>query len=517
MKLIDIRGKSYQKRYDGINLLQNQAFSGTLDGVEFTVNDDGSIIANGTSTNDIDFMITDMAMLDAGTYTLSGCPSTGGENYFLYLSAYGDYEDHGNGVTVTYDQEVQAVVAIFIETGITLNNVTFYPMINVGTEALSYEPYVGGMPSPNPYSPQEIVNTEINASVLGGNFYNVHDIITSNVDYAVGSIDDEDYITISYDNTAGTAIKYCNQWTNNIRHLKPDTEYKLVVEIKELINASIFAISRKTPDNTESQFKENVRIDSAGTHEFIVKTNDGTKWDDVACYGLRTFAQFVAGVSGKAIFRISIMPVKAKFRGYLPYAEQQNLVLDRKIRAIPVSDPEFATYTDSDGQMWCADEIDIQRGVYVQRVGLVEFDGSTDEVWYLYNNDDQGTSFYIRINDAAKGHSISLCDRFINIPMSWIATYIDNYGIYSDHPDGPNKYFRPSDSRSTTLDDWKLFLRSNPIKLQYVLAASVETALTSEEIVALTAFINHLTNAYPKTPYRRYSVRAFTVDLLGIA
>ena len=38
---------------------------------------------------------------------------------------------------------------------------------------------------------------------------------------------------------------------------------------------------------------------------------------------------------------------------------------------IKVTDASLATYTDADGQMWCADEKDYERGVYVQRV-LVE-------------------------------------------------------------------------------------------------------------------------------------------------
>lgn len=35
---------------------------------------------------------------------------------------------------------------------------------------------------------------------------------------------------------------------------------------------------------------------------------------------------------------------------------------------IPVTDESLANYTDADGQMWCADEKDYERGVYVKRV-----------------------------------------------------------------------------------------------------------------------------------------------------
>ena len=38
------------------------------------------------------------------------------------------------------------------------------------------------------------------------------------------------------------------------------------------------------------------------------------------------------------------------------------------LRGIPVTGKSIATYTDANGQMRCADEIDLERGVYVQRV-----------------------------------------------------------------------------------------------------------------------------------------------------
>lgn len=47
-----------------------------------------------------------------------------------------------------------------------------------------------------------------------------------------------------------------------------------------------------------------------------------------------------------------------------------NIVLTTSngLRAIPVTDKTLATYTDANGQMWCADEIDFNRGVLIQRV-----------------------------------------------------------------------------------------------------------------------------------------------------
>ena len=51
---------------------------------------------------------------------------------------------------------------------------------------------------------------------------------------------------------------------------------------------------------------------------------------------------------------------------------KQTVTLSTPLRAIPVTDAALATYTDAIGQMWHADEIDLERGIYVQRVGVVE-------------------------------------------------------------------------------------------------------------------------------------------------
>lgn len=46
-------------------------------------------------------------------------------------------------------------VAIRVNEGVTVNK-TYYPQIEKGSEFTSYEPYVGGQPSPSPDYPQEI-------------------------------------------------------------------------------------------------------------------------------------------------------------------------------------------------------------------------------------------------------------------------------------------------------------------------------------------------------------------------
>lgn len=75
-----------------------------------------------------------------------------------------------NGTTTINSSTTTIYVAIRVNKGATVNK-TFYPQIEKGSEATSYEPYVGGQPSPSPDYPQEInsvVNPIVKLSNEGG-------------------------------------------------------------------------------------------------------------------------------------------------------------------------------------------------------------------------------------------------------------------------------------------------------------------------------------------------------------
>ena len=58
-------------------------------------------------------------------------------------------------------------------------------------------------------------------------------------------------------------------------------------------------------------------------------------------------------------------------------SQQLTISTPNGLPGIPVD--SGGNYTDAEGQQWVCDEIDFARGVYVQRVVLLEFDGSSDE------------------------------------------------------------------------------------------------------------------------------------------
>lgn len=144
----------FEVEVTGKNLLQNKAVMPyTLRGVTFTQNSDGSITANGTATNgDVILPLwarnTNNVHLPSGQYTYKACPSGGSVNtFYCQLQATRDgslYEfgsDYGEGVTANVLSTDVMQATIRIVSGVTVNNVTFYPQLEKGSTATAYEPY----------------------------------------------------------------------------------------------------------------------------------------------------------------------------------------------------------------------------------------------------------------------------------------------------------------------------------------------------------------------------------------
>mgnify|MGYP004636873587 CR=1 FL=1 len=129
-----------------VNILENKAISQTLNGVDFLVKEDKSIIVNGTSTDRINFVLSSNNKLKAGTYTLSGCPDGGSvSSYHLDVALIGTKTyliDNGSSNTAKLDNDLDNLTyRILIEKGVTLNSVVFKPKLEEGIVATSYSPY----------------------------------------------------------------------------------------------------------------------------------------------------------------------------------------------------------------------------------------------------------------------------------------------------------------------------------------------------------------------------------------
>lgn len=146
----------------------------TKDGVTFTDNN-GIITATGTSTATFSgFMCRhrndNKLVLPIGTYTLSGCPEGGSTStYYITIGrndSSGSWIDIGNdigeGITFTLTEESQIGITIAIKQDVTVENLIFKPMLEVGTVAHEYQPY--NLSRQKLRSDLDNINTDVNVS-----------------------------------------------------------------------------------------------------------------------------------------------------------------------------------------------------------------------------------------------------------------------------------------------------------------------------------------------------------------
>ena len=162
-----IDGKSEQNQYSGKNLLKNTAVDKTANGLSIKVDEEKRFSVNGTSIVLSAYDVGEFTVKTGETYILTGCPIGGSvSSYRLDVrkdAVSGLYDnniiDYGSGCSFTATEDITLKVFMRYDVNYTFNNIVFEPMIRLATVTDgTYEPYCGGIPSPNPSYPQEIRN-----------------------------------------------------------------------------------------------------------------------------------------------------------------------------------------------------------------------------------------------------------------------------------------------------------------------------------------------------------------------
>ena len=156
--------------YQRKNLLKRTDTSETKNGVTFTVNEDGSVTANGTATANAQIVIfdgkPDPEMLNQKLH-LSGCPDGGSASTYRMIiqNATSGFStlcvDSGSGADVIIASNTTRIRCLFtVYSEQTVENITLYPMLRYAEITdNTYEPY-------KPSVEEHLAALE--AAVLGG-------------------------------------------------------------------------------------------------------------------------------------------------------------------------------------------------------------------------------------------------------------------------------------------------------------------------------------------------------------
>ena len=120
------------------NLLDYRNFqTKTVNGINIVNNRDGTFTINGTASNNVSEVVSDVFIPMSRTWRMLGCPSGGSSSTYM-LSAYVGYWgegspniDTGSGTNITYTGNVK--IRFFIKSGTTCNNLIFKPMLTTDT------------------------------------------------------------------------------------------------------------------------------------------------------------------------------------------------------------------------------------------------------------------------------------------------------------------------------------------------------------------------------------------------
>lgn len=169
---LNIYGKTTQFTTTGKNLLENVNGSGSHNGIEYTLNADGSITCKGTSTagnsfKNINYKGESVRAIPPGDYIISG-GKDGARIQVLVDSKSVAISENNNEVSFTVPE---TATSSWVRTAVafegTTVNTTVYPMLRLASITDdTYEPYTGGIPSPNPDYPQELESVGMSKNLL---------------------------------------------------------------------------------------------------------------------------------------------------------------------------------------------------------------------------------------------------------------------------------------------------------------------------------------------------------------
>lgn len=461
MQGLRVFGKTTQAKTTGKNLLVQTATSQTVKNVKFTVNADGSITASGAADSDIYFDIGNITA--TGDFVLSGCPANGGNTkYFLDLVITGVSsagEEYGNGKSVNLVGE-KYTCRIRIKSGVTVSNLTFYPMVRLASVAdATYEPYTGGKASPSPEYPQELASLEPVVNVCGKNLFDGK--------LEIGAI-----------NANSGAMYYLETESRTVNYIPVIPGVPIYIK-REDAEGAIKPRFYDRKFNYLGTGTGNLKLNSG--YSEANPMNDGTTecCITITNEAIAYMKICVASVNLENCYMVSMIDAE-----YEESPGNQTVPLTHTLPGIPVT--SGGNYTDENGKQWICDEVDFERGVYVKRIGKTVFD--ENQVYHINNyrlSDGGHYVFGCSLSNLAVSDAPVMSDQYRHVQWDkWnLATATHDIVCYT----GVAFFFFLAEQKIQTIEAFTEYMGTHPAIVQYILTAPIETPLSETEIAAYRA------------------------------
>lgn len=484
-------GKTTQVTTTGAQALPQPYYDSnkTSNGVKFTVNADGSITISGTSTatelaSCYFTMNTGLNLSGTYTYKCYGLPTSCVTNIYYIGDVTGD---EARTMTLAAGNSYGFVIRVKPNANV---NATVYPMLVAGDTIKPYEPYTGDKPAPSPDYPQELFSVEQPTAVIYGR--NLVDI--NRLELASNKS-----VTVSKDGYTITLVGGSDK-TYAYSHYDLPVEVVYALRGRKLRLTSDFV--SKSVENAYSPVQLNVKC---ADNTFHYPVNHSTKLyheftvPDNAIeirFGIYTNNSASLLETDNTVVAKGIRLTLADDNEYEPFRTIEALKITHSIHGIPVT--SGGNYTDSNGQQWIRDEINLERGVYVQRIGVHSVTGNENWIVSRQQPADNG---YTRFDGTTQQGKPPLSNDTLCTHAPWTGNTNPRQGpaAWVNDPGNTSLQVRIM-TMHTTVEEFVEFAAAeyaagSPITYRYALKTPIETPLTAEEI---TAFKSIRTN-YPNT------------------
>ena len=515
-KLVElgIKGNSFQKTYSGYNLLPYPFYntSKTVGNITVTDNNDGSITINGTngdtSVNVFDYVFRNHTF-KAGTYHVSGVGRgwigayTIGTTNQIYSS-----QIHDGEITFTIDTDFDLLLRSTCDPNGSYDNVTYYPIIvkvaSDGSYPTEYEPYVGGIPAPNPSYPQAINSVGDDGSLVvkscGKNlipypYYNGMSLVSNGITYTVN---EDGSVTVNGTTTTTVYSRFYFISTNMNYQLEKGKTYAMIN----------FGSTNKAYIEL-AYYKRNVymrrAVNTRGSKEIVFTTPLDLDYDRITLY--------IYVLKDTTVSNLVFKPMLVEVNEDGTYPTDYE-IYKSSTSTIPLSEPLRAI-----GDV--KDEITYQDGKWgvLRRTGSIILDGTEENCSASTINDSETSKCYKVEGELNK---------------SGVGNYITSY--FSSHFEVVNSptllktqgktLLNVSETNSAlylslgtdiaTVDDFKNFLSTNEPEFVYKLATPTFTPFADQTLPYLSTYDGVTNISNDDALFAEMTVKYPTTDVSGV-